>query len=664
MSDFWADLQRWTEARVAAILRGRIGAKRNDYIAADINKLLRDRIQDPLTIKVGDKVLAEFLRTAGRAPPKYVLELGPVEHGWLTGSTGAWTIYTWSSLAAYLAGQGISIGADGEYASTITGRVTPTAGVDDPERYSGLMRLLVQSLVGAGRHVTDIMPLANPPYDGNPYWQFTGDIHQVGLMRGPDQSYWLIKAVINEGDAGHGVYAVKLTFPEELDWLIALANGGTLSPSNQAYADSWILSQAIKPTTSTIKILSRSGFLPLFGDGFAGSISYRHQARGASDELSAGASGASNRSPMFAENLGRYRYDTRQLLVRHGSLAITWSGGAPSASLTVDTEGYSNEFGQPNDALNLGEGSVIFCSRTLTRRICYDDDAYLVTDPVRTGEKVFACWWGEDGTEQKLIHVDAEPSPGNVVSSSGGDDSLAFGTVSWNNPDPPDRNVWSLYTATRQLYGWAVAGIDLSTISVTRNDSDETVSCEVTQTADLATYTITYDKVLTATVFDWHDDHARPEIHAFIGPPGLVWIVRRGYTRRVVRKTFQKTTIAYMSRLSNPDQLVNFTIDICPLATYTGTSGLELISEENLESETVESAGYIINGSSVTAMSEAAANALCDLADTMAGTTYTSTTRMACYPGYNGRVNVKYLALSAGLDADGAALAGRWIGAA
>ena len=66
MSKFLDDLQRWTEAQVAAILRGQIGAKRKDYLAADINKLLRDRINDPLTIKVGDAVGAEFLRTNRR----------------------------------------------------------------------------------------------------------------------------------------------------------------------------------------------------------------------------------------------------------------------------------------------------------------------------------------------------------------------------------------------------------------------------------------------------------------------------------------------------------------------------------------------------------------------------------------------------------------------
>ena len=74
--------------------------------------------------------------------------------------------------------------------------------------------------------------------------------------------------------------------------------------------------------------------------------------------------------------------------------------------------------------------------------------------------------------------------------------------------------------------------------------------------------------------------------------------------------------------------------------------------------------GFVFYGSKKTALSEGDANAICDLVDTMANTPYTSTTRLACYPGYNGRVNVEYLALSAGLDADGAALAGRWIGAA
>lgn len=288
---FWEDLQAWTQAQYDALMLANLKRKRK-WTAEDINKLLRDRIANRLKAKQGRAIGAEFLRTAGRIPPaQEPIELGPVEHGWLTGTAPNWTIYTWSSMAAYLAGQGITIGADGEYATTITGRVTPTALADDPERYSGLMRLLVQSLVGAGRHVVDIMPLAAPPYDGMPYWGFVSELPNVGLMRSPDKSYWLIKQVLQTGDAGCGIYAVKLTFPSAIADLITLANSGTLNTQNQQLADAWILSQAVKPLTATIKILSRADFIAsggFLGDNFAGFLTYRQQQRGASDELVAG----------------------------------------------------------------------------------------------------------------------------------------------------------------------------------------------------------------------------------------------------------------------------------------------------------------------------------------------------------------------------------------
>jgi hypothetical protein len=222
MSDFWADLQRWTEAQVAAILRGRIGARRKDYLAADINKLLRDRITEPLTIKVGNKVLAEFLRNEGRKP-QTLPEIPAIDHGWATGPYTDTVIYTWTSIAAVLSGLGYTLDGAGAYDSTVTRTASQTALY--PEEYSGLTRLLVQAFVGSGRDITEIVPSG---------WSTAGT--SLGLVRSPAGVYWLC----NVG-SGIGLKMSRLDVPEAMAPVAAKVQSGAYPAARAKLAEATVL---------------------------------------------------------------------------------------------------------------------------------------------------------------------------------------------------------------------------------------------------------------------------------------------------------------------------------------------------------------------------------------------------------------------------------------
>lgn len=163
MSDqFRRDLQAWTEAQIAAFLRGRIGAKRKDYLAADINKLLRDRISKRLAIKKGQGIPSEFLRNNQRqitpVPPELVEWL--LDHGWLTWASSHYVTYADNALANYWSGDNPvnncgeavepSLGASNDYVSLL-GDADRSAPEKNPWGYSGLTRLFIQAIQSAGR---------------------------------------------------------------------------------------------------------------------------------------------------------------------------------------------------------------------------------------------------------------------------------------------------------------------------------------------------------------------------------------------------------------------------------------------------------------------------------------------------------------------------------
>jgi hypothetical protein len=194
VSDFWDDLQRWTEAQVAAILRGRIRAKRKDYLAADINKLLRDRINEPLAIKVGDKVLAEFLRNS-RGSIRWPGD-GVLEHGWLTydyaGNTYPLNVFSTDRIAGFFTRNPseVPIGYDGDKYPSVNwdGNNTnpPIPGASDiPMLYTGLARLWAQGCLGFGIKPSNVL-------SAFPFSVVFGREKRIGIIRSPSFAYWMV----------------------------------------------------------------------------------------------------------------------------------------------------------------------------------------------------------------------------------------------------------------------------------------------------------------------------------------------------------------------------------------------------------------------------------------------------------------------------------------
>jgi hypothetical protein len=643
MSDFWADLQRWTEAQVAAILRGRIVARRKDYLASDINKLLRDRINEPLAIKVGDKVLAEFLRTAGRAPPKYVLPIGPVEHGWLTGSTGAWTIYTWSSLAAYLAGQGISIGADGEYATTITGRVTPT---DRPHLYSGLARLMVQSLVGAGRALSALMPSG-----------WTADPLTIGCIRSPSGVYWLTKA------SSAGIFAARLSTPVSMADVAALAESGTLSGWDQERADAWVLGMqelADGPDIVELVASADTDLTEFYADYKANLVwgwCWRYQSRGAADEHISGALSTNYRARNTTSPA--YRYVSFDCYTQLAKLDISWALERPSGNITLEAEhafwmGDQTGLSVPTNKLLFVTGDQQNIEFRLANRS--QTGAFSTTDPPYH----VAAWYDESGARKDItwnpssIFPDLPAETSTTVSPSGaGYDPLG----AWTLPYFPIYT-FSPYNITRyegekKISAWERGYYSVGGIRLNRKQCGlrEWYSVDLTITGG------PYPDPFPTTFRHQYEYSNQAESYLYehcvlSDVPGVAWLVA------------QDETFTYSYHDCAESDSVNGTsgapteagkrwyvneLDPCVNDYFDGTSPIQGLA--------------VVDGVSYN-LTELISDSILSVIDTTFYYAPTKALTMPAADGYGPRSNVKGASLPAGLDIDGAALAGRWIGAA
>jgi hypothetical protein len=322
-SQFRRDLQAWAEAAVAARLRKRAKDKpqtNRKQLASDINRLLTDRVQLALDLLRGRAVPAEFRRSGIRSVPVPDVPSVVVEHGWLTGTTSAWTIYTWSSLASYLAANGITIGSSGEYATTLTARPDPA---DKPHLYSGLARLLIQALVGAGRDLTEILPSG-----------WTGGPNNIGCIRSPDGVYWITSA------GSDGIKAAMLATPASLATVAAEAEAGTLSGLDQEIADAAVLGAQTLVADSEVELIaSTDEDLIDFYDNSATNMAWgwcwRYQQRGADDEYVSGAVSTNYRS---YDDSSAYNYHSFDVYTQACFLEISWTDGVPSGALTLNAE--------------------------------------------------------------------------------------------------------------------------------------------------------------------------------------------------------------------------------------------------------------------------------------------------------------------------------------
>lgn len=307
---FIDDLRKWTQQQTAARGRAAAGSTRDA-----IERLRRDRVTNRAVAKSGQAVAPESLVGRGRAgatgiPGTY---LNTVEHGWLTGNYAEWIIYTWSAITGYLSGLGVSIGTSGEYTSAI-----PTREVlDTPRVFSGLTRLLVQSLVGAGRRMSEILP------DGWP-----DDPKQIGCIRSPDGVYWLTWA------SSAGILAARLSTPPAGSRLLREIQEGAYTGQDAEIADTMILgTQSLAlvdgdPDIVELIPASDTDLVEFYAD-YAATMAWgwcwRHQRRGASDEHQCGAV-CTNYRAIDPTNVSA-RYVSFDIVTRLATLTISWTDG-------------------------------------------------------------------------------------------------------------------------------------------------------------------------------------------------------------------------------------------------------------------------------------------------------------------------------------------------
>ena len=380
---------------MAAILRGRIRAKRKDYLAADINKLLRDRITEPLTIKVGNKVLAEFLRNEGRKPQAPGIDYVNGDHGWLVWPSSIYTVYVWPALAAYYAvvdGSPV-LGGDNEHTPEFSFTTAPTL---NPATFSGLARLFIQSIQSVGRPLTYYLSQLGVMWTGT-----TGK--NIGLIRSPTGEYWMTRC------AASGLLVAKMTVPAAYTDLAVLADSGTLSALGQRIADATILSVLELAKTGSTPIqyslihYSSTDWQNVYGsdnkfvEKFWG-WAWKYQNRKRNDEFVPGAVIVTHKyTPSSSVPL--------TIEFNECNLSFTWDeAGIPSASIALTQNGFWKSFGSNyyGPRIYTAIGSTI---RTMMRPAWVNSP---VSGEIKT-DRVVAVWWAPDAT-QKRIEIVSEYS--------------------------------------------------------------------------------------------------------------------------------------------------------------------------------------------------------------------------------------------------------------
>lgn len=289
-------------------------------------------------------------------------------------------------------------------------------------------------------------------------------------------------------------------------------------------------------------------------------------------------------------------------------------------------------------------------------------------------------WWGADGQEYKFSRVPMDDDYTLTVTEDSG---VYAEYVPWNDQillhDPGSvlEDKIHAYSAdtTRAMGGYAVGDATLSFSYDLHESNHFTWSMEITSEVYdpkpsvlgevdclTRTYLMSFDQTTIEESYIFPYAHIRPAVHGVLGPPGLVWIVRPAYTKRVSTRVIHRE-YSFVKNWAMLSPTEGYYPDPYPQTIgYYDPPDSETDVTTDVDTE-YAAEGWVINGRVATAMSEADVDTLCTLINTMAGpTTYTSTNGLTCYPAYYGRVNIFGLALSAGLDAAGAALAGRWIG--
>lgn len=462
MTDFWRDLQAWTQAQYDA--RARAAGLRRNNLAADINKLLRDRLSYRLTIKDGTAIGAEFLRTAGRIPPLVPLVPLPMESGWLTfedrGSGELPYVYTHSptGLTTYtIVPDGITLDGYASYQSELTrASYTPIKAYDPvnsalarhrPERYSGLTRLFVQALYGANRTIDEVLTGLDAlvPSRAVAFW--------MGLIRSPDGEYWLVW--LNRRSYLGGLYqsirARHLNIPAAMADVATAVRGwsGNMSAADANYLEAYLLSTLEYDASATNVILIPEGTSDLnnmystYWTPMPWGLCFRYQMRGATDEHTCGMVWTARHQSSFNSGSSYIYFQN----FRRAFLDITFTAGVPSATFTaVETD--RTEF-------NTLRGPIrVYWTDLTTLNEAFTPSNYGIDEQAALAAVTMASWYGSDGNLHEIdFYRDSDQS-----------------LINDNYPDPADCGYPSTLYGYHTQYTYALAGFSLDGVEIFPDD--------------------------------------------------------------------------------------------------------------------------------------------------------------------------------------------------
>lgn len=294
-----------------------------------------------------------------------------LETGWLTGqvqydefggvTVTDYRIYCWFELTNFLSsslwglGQNLELDEEGycterpitsitikpefdtnnSYATYVPDRQDFVPGTGfDPNRYSGLARLMMQGKRGAGLNFWyNFESLIGTGFGSNP--------GNLGVIRSPKGEFWLVHASVS------GLIAVKLIIAAEHRCLFYYAGSNAVTGLEQQVFDALTLAYAspelVDGSPNILTLLSSSDMLPAYynEDGLlmeplVWGWNWKQQRRGAIDEFVAGA--------VVVTQVETGRLNNWRVHYAMSTLSFMWDNGIPSCSLSTT----AGQFMPPN----------------------------------------------------------------------------------------------------------------------------------------------------------------------------------------------------------------------------------------------------------------------------------------------------------------------------
>jgi hypothetical protein len=446
-----------------------------------------------------------------------------------------------------------------------------------------------------------------------------------------------------------------------------LAESGTLSGWDQERADAWVLGMqdlATGPDIVELVASTDTSLVEFFSDlkiNLFWGWCWRYQARGASDEYVSGAVSTNYRARDTTSVF--YRYESTDVITQLAMLSISWAAERPTGNLTLGPEHLYYMGDQIGSSVPTNRLLFVVNNQTQIRWKLSNtstDSIWDMTDPPHH----VLSWYDETGARKDIAwnpsslgpYSDGDPITTTTVvpSGSGYDPNGAWGFAYFPIYTFAPYSI-THYEGEKLIGAWERGYYSVDGIRLDR----KIVGQRERYSVDLSISGGPYPAPFPTSIRHQYEFESQLtsypyEFCVLSDVPGVVWLVAEDET--IVYSKHDCSESGSVSKLeggSDTDAGKNWYVsDIDPCVNDPYING------------TVPVQGLAIVNNGTYELPEAISDAMITVIKTTHPVNQTKTLAMPAADGYYDHSNIKGCDLPDGLDADGAALAGRWIGAA